>query len=145
PPAMLEGMLRAAHQALDTGQYQQAIAAYKAVLKRQPNNVDAITHIGVILAVAGHADGALEAFDRALAIQPDYAHALWDKGRVLSERGRDQGGALAAWERFLGVGGPGEDGDRAQGLIKDARTKLAAAPPPAKPGAKTAAPAAAKP
>jgi tetratricopeptide (TPR) repeat protein len=140
PPAMLEGMLRAAHQALDAGQYQQAIAAYKAVLKRYPDNVDAITHLGVILAVAGHADGALEAFDRALAIQPDYPHALWDKGRVLYEQRHDYAGAIAAWERFIAVSGPGEDRDRAQTLIQEARTKLAEASPPAagpasKPGA----------
>jgi tetratricopeptide (TPR) repeat protein len=150
PPAMLEGMLRAAHQALDAGQYQQAIAAYKAVLKRQPDNVDAITHLGVILAVAGHADGALEAFDRALAIQPDYPHALWDKGRVLYEQRQDYAGAIAAWERFVVVSGPGEDRDRARALIQEARTKLAAAPPavgsPApKPGTKPAGPAGAKP
>jgi tetratricopeptide (TPR) repeat protein len=160
PPAMLEGMLRAAHQALDAGQYQQAIAAYKAVLKRHPDNVDAITHLGVILAVAGHADGALEAFERALAIQPDYPHALWDKGRVLYEQRQDYAGAIAAWERFVAVSGPGEDRDRAQALIQEARTKLAAATPAAggsaprpgaaggpapKSGAKPAGPAGAKP
>ena len=134
-PAMLEGMLRAAHQALDAGQYQQAIAAYKAVLKRYPDNVDAITHLGVILAVAGHADGALEAFDRALAIQPDYPHALWDKGRVLYEQRQDYAGAIAAWERFIAVRGPGEDRERAQALIQEARTKRAAAPPAPGPAA----------
>jgi tetratricopeptide (TPR) repeat protein len=125
PPAMLEGMLRAAHQSLDAGRYQEAIAAYKAVLKRQPDNVDAITHLGVILAIAGHADGALEAFDRALGIQPDYAHALWDKGRVLYEQRQDYVGAIAAWERFIAVSQPGEDRERAQALIRDAKAKLA--------------------
>jgi cytochrome c-type biogenesis protein CcmH/NrfG len=153
PPAMLEGMLRAAHQALDSGEYQQAIAAYKAVLKRHPDNVDAITHLGIILAIAGHADDAVKAFDRALAIQPDYPHALWDKGRVLFER-ENYAGAIAAWERFVAVSPPGDDRTRAQDLVKEARTKLAAAPPAAggaaaapapKPGAKPAGPAGAKP
>lgn len=126
PPAMLDGMLRAAHQSLDAGRYQEAIAAYKAVLKRQPENVDAITHLGIILAIAGHADGALEAFDRALGIQPDYAHALWDKARVLSEQRQDHAGAIAAWERFMAVSGPGEDRERAQALIREAKAKAAA-------------------
>ena len=126
PPAILEGMLKAAHQSLDAGRYQEAIAAYKAVVKRQPDNVDAITHLGIILAIAGHADGALEAFDRALGIQPDYAHALWDKARVLYEQRQDSAGAIAAWERFMAVSGPGEDRERAQALIREAKTKAAA-------------------
>src|SRR5262249_20178681 len=39
---MLAGMLQAAHASLDAGRYQEAIAAYTAVLKRDPRNVDAI-------------------------------------------------------------------------------------------------------
>ena len=45
-PEVFRGMLDAAHQALEAGQYQQAIAAYQAVLKRDPKNVEAITHPG---------------------------------------------------------------------------------------------------
>ena len=149
PKPVLEGMLKAAHQALDAGQYQQAITAYKAILKREPQNVDAITHLGVILAVAGHADGALEAFDRALAIQPDYAHALWDKARVLYDQRQDYAGAIAAWERFLAVTAPGTDHEQAQALIREAKAKLAAQPAAAgagpKPGGKPAAPPRTKP
>jgi cytochrome c-type biogenesis protein CcmH/NrfG len=127
PPAMLEGMLRAAHQALDAGQYADAIAAYKAVLKREPRNVEAITHLGVILAHAGHAEEALQAFDRALAIDPDYAHALWDKAQLLHQR-QDYAGAIAAWERFVAVGPAGADREQALARIRDARARLAAAP-----------------
>jgi len=133
PPGVLQGMLAAAHQSLDAGRYQEAIAAYKAVLKREPQNVDAITHLGIILAIAGHADAALEAFDKALAIQPDYAHALWDKARVLYEQRQDYAGAIATWERFMQVSGPGEDRDNAQKMIREARGKLAAQPAGAKP------------
>lgn len=149
PKPVLEGMLKAAHQALDAGQYQQAITAYKAILKREPQNVEAITHLGVILAVAGHADGALEAFDRALAIQPDYAHALWDKARVLYDQRQDYAGAIAAWERFLAVTAPGTDHEQARALIREAKAKLAAQPAAAgagpKPGGKPAAPPRTKP
>src|SRR5262245_33757958 len=99
PREMLEGMLQAAHASLDAGRYQEAIAAYTAVLKRDPRNVDAITHLGVILALAGHHAEALEAFDRALGIDPDYAHALWDKAGVQEAR-QDHAGAIATLERF---------------------------------------------
>ena len=95
-------MLQAAHASLDAGRYQEAIAAYTAILRREPRNVDAITHLGVILALAGHHADALEAFDRALAIDPNYAHALWDKAGVQEAR-QDHAGVVATLERFVRV------------------------------------------
>ena len=120
-------MLQAAHASLDAGRYQEAIAAYTAILKRDQRNVDAITHLGVILALAGHHAEALEAFDRALAIDPNYAHALWDKAGVLEAR-QDHAGAVATLERFLRVSPPGPDRDQAQQRLRDAKARLAAAP-----------------
>jgi len=43
-------------------------------------NVEALTHLGVILGSGGHAEEALMAFERALAIDPQAVHALFDKG-----------------------------------------------------------------
>src|SRR5262245_36769761 len=120
PKEMLDGMLQAAHASLDAGRYQEAIAAYKAVLRRDQRNVDAITHLGVILALAGHHAEALEAFDRALAIDPNYAHALWDKAGVLEAR-QDDAGTLATLERFVRVAPAGADRDRAQERISQAK------------------------
>jgi tetratricopeptide (TPR) repeat protein len=124
---MVQGMLQAAHASLDAGRYQEAIAAYTAILKRDSQNVDAITHLGVILAVAGHQAEALEAFDRALAIDPNYAHALWDKAGVQEAR-QDHAGAVATLEQFVRVAPPGPDRDRAHERIRDAKARLAAAP-----------------
>jgi tetratricopeptide (TPR) repeat protein len=127
PPGVLAGMLQAAHASLDAGRYQEAIAAYKAVLARHPDNVEAMTHLGVILAQAGHADGALEAFDRALAIDPGYAHAWWDKAGVLFDQKQDYSGAITAWERFLALApAEGPDRDQARARMQDARQRLAA-------------------
>jgi tetratricopeptide (TPR) repeat protein len=136
PEGMLAGMLRAAHAALDAGRYQEAIAAYKAILRREPRNVEAITHLGVILGLAGHADPALEAFDRAIGIDPRYAHAWWDKARVLFEQKQDYAGAIAAWERFAQVAPPGPDREQAAGRIREARARLSGAAPAAPPAAK---------
>src|SRR6266446_9138745 len=60
-PEMLQGMLQAARASLFEGRYSEAIAAYQAILKRDPKNVDAMTHLGLIVAIGGHADPALEA------------------------------------------------------------------------------------
>lgn len=122
-PDMLEGMLQAARTSLFAGRYGEAIAAYQAVLKRDPKNVDALTHLGLIVAIGGHADTALETLDRALAIDPDYPPALLYRGQVLYEAKQDVAGAVKAWERFVQVAPPGEDRDRVKQLIAEARSR----------------------
>ena len=97
------------------------LAAYQAVLKRDPKNVDAITHLGLIVAIGGHVDTALESLDRALAIDPKYAPALFYRGQILYEAKHDVPGALSAWEKFLAVAPPGEDRERVAKLIAEAK------------------------
>ncbi len=126
PPEVFRGMLQAAHQSLDAGRYQEAIAAYQAVLKRDPKNVEAITHLGVILGIAGHDDNALEAFDKALALDPTYAHAWWDKAHLLYERKQDYKGAIQAFEKFVALVPSGEDRERALRMIQEARSRMGA-------------------
>lgn len=125
-PDMLRGMLEAARASLAAGRYSEAIAAYQAVLKRDPNNVDAMTHLALIVAIGGgleHADRALETFDRALAIDPDYLPALLYRGQVLYEVKKDVGGAVRSWEKFVALSPPGEDRSRVLTMIEEARAK----------------------
>ena len=121
PPEMLRGMLQAARQSLEAERFGEAIAAYQAVLKRDPSNVDAMTHLGLIVAMGGHADSALDTFTKALSIDPNYAPALLYRGQVLYEAKRDTAGAIAAWEKFVAVSPPGEQRDRVAKMIADAR------------------------
>ena len=126
PPEMLRGMLQAAGQSLAAGRYNEAIAAYQAVLKRDPNNVDATTHLGLILAIGGgpeHADRALEIFDRALTLDPSYLPALLYRGQLLYEVKHDVAGAVRSWEKFVALAPPGEDRDRVAKMIRDAQTE----------------------
>lgn len=122
-PEMLQGMLRAARASLAEGRYGEAIAAYRAVLARDPKNVDALTHLGLIVAIGGHADQALETFDRALALDPTYAPAHLYRGQVLYESKGDVAGAIAAWQRFVELVPPGEDRQRVERLIAEARAR----------------------
>jgi len=124
PPEILARMLEAARQSLSEGRYQEAIAAYQAVLKREPKNVDAMTHLGLIVAIGGHADAALESFDKALSLDPKYGPALLYKGQVLSEVKQDYPGAVKAWERYLALGPTGEDRQRVVALIQEAKSKV---------------------
>ncbi|HEY7520880.1 MAG TPA: tetratricopeptide repeat protein [Methylomirabilota bacterium] len=120
-PDMLRGMLQAARGSLSEGRYSEAIAAYQAVLKRDPKNVDAMTHLGLIVAIGGHADSALETFDKALAIDPDYAPALLYRGQVLYEAKQDVAGAVSAWERFIQVAPNADERERVKKLIAEAK------------------------
>ena len=123
PPEILAGMLNAARQSLFDGNYSQAIAAYQAVLKRDARNVDAMTHLGLIVSIGGHADAALETFDRALAIDPKYPPAYLYRGQVLFEQKQDYAGAVKAWESFLKLVPKGEDHDRVVAMLQDAKSK----------------------
>lgn len=122
-PEILQGMLQAARSSLYAGRYSEAIAAYQAVLKRDPRNVDALTHLGVIVAVGGHGDQAIETIDKALAIDPNYPAALLYRGQVLYELKQDYPGAAKSWERFLELVPQGQDHDRVAALAKEARAK----------------------
>jgi tetratricopeptide (TPR) repeat protein len=123
PPEMLAGMLQAARQSLAAGRYAEAIAAYQAVLKRDARNVDAMTHLGLVVAIGGHADSALETFDKALRIDPRYAPAHLYRGQVLYEQKQDYAGAVKSWERFLALVPTGEEHDRVAALVKTVRAK----------------------
>jgi cytochrome c-type biogenesis protein CcmH/NrfG len=122
-PEMLQGMLQAARASLFDGRYQEAIAAYRAVLKRDPDNVDAMTHLALIVAVGGHADAALETFERALAIDPNYPPALLYRGQVLLEAKQDAEGAIRSWEKFVAVVPAGAERERVTRLIAEARAR----------------------
>lgn len=122
-PEMLAGMLEAARQSLLAGRYAEAIAAYQAVLKRNPRNVNAMSHLGYIVALGGHADAALETFDKALAIDPNYPPTYFFQGQVLAEAKGDLAGAARAWERFLTLVPSGPEHDQVKTLLADARAK----------------------
>ena len=127
-PEILQGMLQAARQSLFAGRYNEAMRAYQAVLKRDPNNVDALTHLGLMAGIAAQGQHgpemvqhALDLFDRALKIDPDYPPALLYRGQVLYEVRKDVPGAIRSWERFVAVSPPGEDRERVVKMIADAR------------------------
>ena len=124
-PEMLQGMLQAARSSLFEGRYGEAIAAYQAILKRDSKNVDAMTHLALIVAIGGHADAALEALDKALTLDPNYPPALLYRGQILYESKQDPAGAIKSWEKFLALTPPGEDRERVTRMIADAKANPA--------------------
>ena len=129
-PEILQGMLAAARQSLYAGRYNEAMRAYQAVLKRDPDNVDALTHLGLMAGIAAQGqhgpemvERALDLFDRALKLDPEYPPALLYRGQVLYEVRKDVPGAIRSWEKFVKVSPPGEDRERVVKMIADARAQ----------------------
>jgi tetratricopeptide (TPR) repeat protein len=120
--------LALAHLYLDGGRVGEAIPLYREVLRQEPENVDALMHMGTILLRAGHGEEALRYLDRALAKDPENAHALWDKGQVQATLLGDDAGALETWERFLRVAPGPEDAARAREMIAEVRSRMQARP-----------------
>jgi tetratricopeptide (TPR) repeat protein len=123
-PEMLRGMLQAAQTSLAAGRYGEAVAAYNAVLAREPGNVDALAHRALVMWMGGHdVDQALAELGDALARDPNYAPALFYQGFMLYKGKQDSEGAIRSWERFLTVAPAGEDHERVRRLIAEARAR----------------------
>jgi cytochrome c-type biogenesis protein CcmH len=90
-------------------EWPKAIEAFKKVLAADPNQPEAHTYMGFILVQAGHADGALMAFDRALAVAPDMPMALWGKGMTLYQSKQDYAAAKPILEKLRRIMPAGEE------------------------------------
>ena len=99
-PSEIDAALKAAHASLDAGDLQVAWDKYHQILMNDPHHVEALTHLGNILMWSNQADEAIRLYDRALGFDPNYAHALFDKGQAMREKGNAKG-AAEAWKRFL--------------------------------------------
>jgi cytochrome c-type biogenesis protein CcmH len=83
--------------------WPKAIEAFKRALAADPNQPEAHAYMGFILIQAGHADGALMAFDKALGLTPNLPMALWGKGMTLYQGKQDYAGAKEVFEKLLRI------------------------------------------
>ncbi len=119
--APIDTMLRLAHIDLDAGRLDLARVLYDRVLKREPQNAEAIAHQGGVLYREGRVDEALAKVEAALRIDPTYVHAHWDRVQYLYHGKRDLPGAIKAGEAFLKIVPDGPDADTIRKLMAEAR------------------------
>jgi len=119
--APIDTMLRLAHIDLDAGRLDLARVLYDRVLKREPQNAEAIAHQGGVLYGEGRVDEALAKVEAALRIDPTYVHAHWDRVQYLYHGKRDLPGAIKAGEAFLKIVPDGPDADTIRKLMAEAR------------------------
>jgi len=98
-------------QAFSRQEFPKAIDAFKKVLASDPDNSEAHAYMGFILMQAGHGDGAMLAFEKALSRAPNFPMALWGKGMVLYQDKKDFGAARGIFEKLLHLVPPGEERD----------------------------------
>ena len=60
---------------VDSGDYANALPALQALNAQSPNNPDVLNLIGFSLRKTGHADQALDFYNKALALKPDHLGA----------------------------------------------------------------------
>lgn len=97
----------------------KAIEAFKGALAIDPNHPEAHTYMGFILVQAGHADGALQAFDRALSSHPDFPLALWGKGMLLYRAKGDLRGARDTLEKLVSLVPAGGERDEVKKILEE--------------------------
>lgn len=125
-------LLQQAHLALDQSRLDEARGLYGRALAREPQNAEAITHLGAILYREGRVDDALAKVEEALRIDPAYIHAHWDRTQYLFYGKQDFPAAVKAAEAFLQVLPDGPDADSVRRLMGEAREQRVK---PGRPGA----------
>jgi cytochrome c-type biogenesis protein CcmH/NrfG len=68
----------------ESGEYQQAIEAYKHAVKLNPEYADANYNLGMAYSSLGQYKEAIEAYKRAIRIKPDYEAAYYNLGHAYS-------------------------------------------------------------
>ena len=92
--------LKRAAAALQKGDLATAERACRAALKQAPKHPGGLHLLGVIARSGGYLDDAVQLFEKAVAIAPQYGEAWVNLGRVLVDRG-EPARAAAAFEKAL--------------------------------------------
>jgi mono/diheme cytochrome c family protein len=116
----VEDLLAWGRKAFELGVYEQAAEAYLEVLKKDPKNVEAVRRVGILLFMSGRPEEARLFLEIAQHAEPMAAEGWLFLGNLYFQEGRYQE-AIAAWEKYLEVGG--EARERVQGLIAMARAQ----------------------
>jgi len=102
PALKMPQTLNQALAAYRAGQFDEAEKICQQIVARQQNFFDAIYVLAVVQAMLGKHELALAHYDRALALQPEHAEGLSNRGNTLKALNRyDE--ALKSYERALAL------------------------------------------
>jgi tetratricopeptide (TPR) repeat protein len=126
-PNDLAARLDLAHRYLDAGMIEESLSHYAVALELDPDDAEALAHVGIILFRSGRPEEALRSVERSLSTDPRYPEALFIQGVILL-RGLDRPAeAITAFETYLAAAPFGVERGRVEDLIAQAREALAEA------------------
>ena len=124
-PNDLAARLDLAHRYLDAGMIEESLSQYAVALDLDPDDAEALAHVGIILFQSGRPEEALRSVERSLSTDPRYPEALFIKGVILL-RGLDRPDeAITAFETYLDAAPFGVERGTAKDMIAQAREALA--------------------
>jgi tetratricopeptide (TPR) repeat protein len=82
---LLNSLMNGGYQCYSNGNYDCAWASFESAHQLDPANSGVLFMYGYYLARAGNNTGALEKYDAVLALNPAYARAWYEKGKVLDK------------------------------------------------------------
>lgn len=107
------------------GNLDGALERYYAAVERDHNYLEAWTQLGCLHAEKGQLESALEAFQIALNVHPDYPDAHLHRAEVLHQLGRVQE-AIRHWQRYLKFDNRGPWAETARQRLEEAGAPLTA-------------------
>lgn len=136
------------NRAYDAGDYPAAIRAYEQALDVRGRDPGVLTDLGTAYFYRTPSDPAkaIEYYDRALAVDPTFPNAMFNKGVVLHQGQGNPAAAISIWEKLV-ASLPANDPSlaRVKALMAEAQAELdqkeTAAPPASDGAAPAAAPA----
>lgn len=102
------GPLAAARALADAGRLGEARAACEQFIRANPGSADALALLGVVCLAAGNADGAYDAFGKALYLAPDHPEAIDHMIPLCERRGQPARAAALRKRRAKFPPGGGE-------------------------------------
>lgn len=123
-PDDLAARLDLAHRYLDAGQTEKALSEYAVALDMDPDDAEALAHVGQIFYQAERFDDALKYVDHALRTDPRYPEGLFTRGVILLHGLHRPEDAITAFEQYLEAAPFGVERQTARDLIDEARAAL---------------------
>ena len=102
PQSEIAELMEQAAARYHAGDLTGAAEAYGAVLKRQPDRVDAWFNLATLLQSFGQPEAAVRGYDQTIALRPDHADAWLNRGVALKTLGQAEA-ALDSYDRAVAL------------------------------------------
>ena len=117
--------LSLAHQLESQGNAVDALKQYDAVLKQDPNNIEALTYRGWLLRLAGLVDQGQASIEKAVSLDPNFPDAHFFRGMILFQDRNDPAGAIPEFETYLASNPSPDTVQAVQGVLAQAKQAAA--------------------